>query len=75
MLDELGCRYADPQGNFVFFRSGIPIEEFRPAMREAGVMVGRPFPPYDHWCRISIGTPQEMAVAHAALRQVKAKLS
>ncbi len=75
VLDELGCRYADPQGNFVFFRSGIPIEEFRPAMREAGVMVGRPFPPYDHWCRISIGTPQEMAVAHAALRQVKAKLS
>lgn len=72
VLRELGCRYAEPQGNFVFFESGIPIAEFRAAMARAGVLVGRPFPPYDRWCRLSIGTPAEMAVAHDALRTVLA---
>lgn len=72
VLEELGCRYAEPHGNFVFFESGVPIAEFRSSMSKAGVLVGRPFPPYDRWCRISIGTPEEMAVAHAALREVLA---
>ncbi len=75
VLDELGCAYAEPQGNFVFLRSSVPIAEFRPAMRAEGVLVGRAFPPYDDWCRISIGTPEEMTVAHAALREVKAKFA
>jgi histidinol-phosphate aminotransferase len=72
LLDELGCDYAEPQGNFVFFQSGRPIAEFRPAMQAQGVMVGRAFPPYLDWCRITIGTPEEMAVAHAALLKVLA---
>lgn len=70
VLEELGCDWAEPQGNFVFFRTGRPIAEFRVAMQAEGVMVGRPFPPYLDWCRISIGSPEEMAVAHAALRKV-----
>lgn len=70
VLKQLGCRCAVPQGNFVFFQSGRPITEFRSAMAAAGVIVGRPFPPYLDWCRITIGTPEEMAVAHAALRTV-----
>lgn len=70
LLRELGRAYAEPQGNFVFFHTGRPIEEFRTAMRAEGVIVGRPFPPYLEWCRISIGTPEEMGVAHAALRKV-----
>lgn len=70
VLRELGCAWAEPQGNFVFFRTGRPIGEFRVAMQAEGVIVGRPFPPYLDWCRISIGNPEEMAVAHAALRKV-----
>jgi|UniRef100_UPI00404B4B6D histidinol-phosphate aminotransferase len=70
VLKELGCDYAEPQGNFAFFHSGVPIAEFRPAMQAEGVIVGRPFPPYLDWCRITIGTPKEMTVAHAALRKV-----
>lgn len=70
VLRELGCDWAEPQGNFVFFRTGRPIGEFRAAMQAEGVIVGRPFPPYLDWCRISIGTPAEMAVAHAALYKV-----
>lgn len=75
VLDELGCRYAEPQGNFVFFQSSVSIQEFRPAMQAAGVLVGRAFPPYDDWCRISIGTPEEMAVAHQALPEVIASFT
>jgi histidinol-phosphate aminotransferase len=74
VLEDLGCPYAEPHGNFVFFQSGVPITEFRPAMQAAGARVGRHFPPYDDWCRISIGTPAEMAVAHTALREVIAQL-
>lgn len=70
VLQEKGRRYAEPQGSFVFFHTGQPIAEFQAKMRAAGVIVARPFPPLFDWCRISIGTPAEMAVAHAALRQV-----
>ncbi|MFM1851884.1 MAG: hypothetical protein RIS54_1568 [Verrucomicrobiota bacterium] len=70
VLNELGCDYAVPHGNFVFFHSGVPIADFRPRMLAEGVHVGRPFPPFLDWCRISIGTPEEMAAAHAALRVV-----
>ena len=69
VLQEKGRRYAEPQGSFVFFHTGRPIAEFQAKMRAAGVIVARPFPPLFDWCRISVGTPAEMAVAHAALRQ------
>lgn len=39
-------------------------------MRAEGVIVARAFPPLLDWCRISIGNPAEMAVAHAALQKV-----
>jgi histidinol-phosphate aminotransferase len=70
VLAELGCDYAEPQGNFVFCRTGVPIAKFRPAMHAEGVIVGRAFPPYLDWCRISMGTPEQMAVVHAALRKL-----
>lgn len=70
VLRERGCRYAEPQGSFVFFQTGQPIAEFQARMRARGVIVARPFPPLLDWCRISVGTPAEMAVAHAALRAV-----
>lgn len=65
-----GRRHAEPQGNYVFFDPGMPAADLRPAMQAAGVLVGRPFPPYLDWCRITIGTPDEMAVAHAAMRTI-----
>jgi len=60
-LGELGLRYADPQGNFVFFDTGVPLAQFSQYMqRERGILVGRRFPPYDTWCRITIGTEPEV---------------
>jgi histidinol-phosphate aminotransferase len=36
-------------------------------MMAKGFRVGRAFPPYNDWCRISIGTPDEMKACVAVL--------
>lgn len=60
-LDELGIEYAYPQGSFVFMKTGVPIKEFQALMEAQQIMVGRPFPPMFDWCRVSIGTEDEMS--------------
>jgi histidinol-phosphate aminotransferase len=67
-LARLGLRYAEPQGNFVFFDCGMPLATFSRRMQERHVLVGRRFPPYDSWCRITIGTEPEVAAFLGALR-------
>ena len=39
-------------------------------MLEKGIMVGRPFPPFDDWCRISTGTPHEVIMFNDALKKI-----
>ena len=68
LFDEVGYAYTPASGNFVFFHTGVPILEFQQALRERGVLVARPFPPYLDWCRVSVGTPDEMAAFADALR-------
>ena len=29
-------------------------------MEKHGVLVGRPFPPFTNWCRLSMAKPEEM---------------
>jgi histidinol-phosphate aminotransferase len=70
-LTRLGLRYAEPQGNFVFFDTGMPLARFTELMRQRNILVGRLFPPYDTWCRITIGTEPEVTVFLDALRAVK----
>lgn len=70
LLKELGRKYAEPQGNFVFVHVGMPTKTFREKMDAEGVMVARDFPAGDEWSRISIGLPEEMALCHAALKKV-----
>lgn len=69
-LQRLGLEYADPQGNFVFFDTGMPLVRFTHVMREQNILVGRLFPPYDTWCRITIGTEPEVVAFLEALRTV-----
>ena len=46
-LRELKLRHVENgRGNFVFFDTGGPLADFSAAMRRAGYLVGRPFPPY-----------------------------
>jgi histidinol-phosphate aminotransferase len=68
-LTRLNLRYAEPQGNFVFFDTGMPLSTFSQRMKERNVLVGRRFPPFDSWCRITIGTEPEVATFIAALRE------
>ena len=58
-LQRLGHPYAHPQTNFVFFDTGAPLAQFDQFMQGRNILVGRLFPPYDNWCRITIGTEPE----------------
>jgi len=70
LFDELGLRHTESQGNFVYFDAGRPHAEVFAALKEAGVFIGRSFPPYDTWVRITVGRPEENAPAQAALRRL-----
>jgi histidinol-phosphate aminotransferase len=60
MFEELGVRYIKSPTNFTFFETGIPVEELNAELLEHGIMVGRPFPPFTNWSRISMAKPEEM---------------
>jgi histidinol-phosphate aminotransferase len=60
-LTRLKLRYAEPQGNFVFFDTGMPLQRFAALMSQRGILVGRHFAPYDDWCRITVGTEDEVS--------------
>ena len=59
-LDTKGIQYLDSQTNFMFIKTDIEISDFQPAMENHGVLVGRPFPPFTNWCRLSMAKPEEM---------------
>lgn len=59
-LDRLGLNRADAQGNFVFFDTGGPLQQFQDRMLAEGIKVGRRFDGYDTWARVTIGRHQEV---------------
>ncbi len=69
-LDDLNLPYQKSHTNFVFFKTGRPIAEMIPAMEKQHVLIGRPFPPFNDWARISTGTMEEMKLFDTALRKV-----
>lgn len=69
-LDELGLEYVKSNTNFVFFKSGRHINELHKSFMERGVQIGRPFPPFYDWCRISTGTTEEVAFFCEQLKAV-----
>ncbi|MFL2625126.1 MAG: aminotransferase class I/II-fold pyridoxal phosphate-dependent enzyme [Flavobacteriales bacterium] len=60
LLDYLDLKYIKSSTNFVFFESKKHIDDLSKEMLDKGVRVGRPFPPFYDWCRISTGTSQEV---------------
>lgn len=73
---DLGITGADSQANFLFMKINRPAAGFREACRAAGVLVGRNFPPFEsEYCRISIGTMDEMQRAAAVFKTVLAAAS
>ena len=60
LLDYLDLKYVKSSTNFVFFESKKHIDKLSAEMLEKGVRIGRPFPPFYDWCRISTGTSEEV---------------
>ena len=70
-LDELGCKSAASEGNFIFVDIHRPASEFSEACAKHGVSVGRPFPPFEKThARISMGTMDEMKRAVTVFKTV-----
>ncbi len=70
-LEDLGCKSTESNANFIFTEIGRPAREFRDACAKTGVMVGRDFPPFESsYCRISMGTMDEMKKAVDTFREV-----
>ena len=71
-LDDLGLEYIPTQTNFIMHRINGDLQTYIGRMREAGVRVGRPFPPMTDWNRVSFGLPEEMDRWAEALRGLRA---
>lgn len=70
LLDDLGLPYVRSHTNFVFFESGKEINAFNAAMLNEQVQVGRAFPPYANWCRVSMGKMEDMERFGKALKKL-----
>jgi histidinol-phosphate aminotransferase len=66
-LDHLELNYIKSNTNFIFFKSGKNISDLGRQMLAKGVNIGRPFPPFYDWCRISTGTHEEMELFSKSL--------
>jgi histidinol-phosphate aminotransferase len=63
----------NPQGNFIYMDTGMPHDKFAEKMKAQGIkVVGRTWPGYDSWSRISVGTPEETDACVKALKAVLA---
>ncbi|MBT8183824.1 MAG: histidinol-phosphate aminotransferase family protein [Eudoraea sp.] len=69
-LDEIGLDYVESHTNFVFFKTGRPVQEVIEAMSREQVLIGRPFPPLSAWARVSTGTNEHMQQFSTALKRV-----
>lgn len=72
-FDELGIKYLPSQTNFVFMELKGPLKEFAERMKAEHILVGRPFPPATQWCRISLGTVEDMRYFVRKLNEFRAK--
>ena len=54
-------RYIKANSNFTFFETGIEFTEVKQRFLKHGIDVGRPFPPFLDWCRVSTSKPEDMA--------------
>lgn len=72
-LDTLGLEYLPTHTNFIMHRINGDLGAYIRRMREAGVRVGRPFPPMLEWNRLSFGLPDEMDRWADTLRDFRRK--
>ncbi len=59
-LREAGINHVKSNGNFTFIETGHDIAEVQARFREENIAIGRPFPPFRNWARVSMAKPDEM---------------
>jgi histidinol-phosphate aminotransferase len=59
-LDGLGLEALPSHTNFLMHHIGVDVHGYIDRFAEAGIAVGRPFPPMLQYNRLSLGTPEEM---------------
>lgn len=69
-FESMGFAPGDPQTNFVFVDIRRDADAFRKACLEHGFAIGRLFPPFTTYTRVSIGTMDEMRAAVDVFRKV-----
>ena len=57
---EAGVRHINSNANFTFVETGHDIAEVQARFAEHNIRVGRPFPPFRNWMRLSMAKPDEM---------------
>jgi histidinol-phosphate aminotransferase len=73
VLDELGLEYLPSHTNFVMHRISGDLRQYIDRMADAGIRVGRPFPPMLEYNRCSFGLPAEMGRFAETLRDFRRK--
>ena len=58
-FDEIELEYVKSYTNFAFFKQ-VSTSIFQQTLLDRGILVGRPFPPYYDWCRISTGKIEDV---------------
>lgn len=72
-LDDLGLEYLPTHTNFLMHRIGGELRTYIDRMGEAGIRVGRPFPPMLEYNRLSFGLPEEMERFAETLRGFRSR--
>lgn len=71
-LDGQKLPHTDSKASFIFFDAGRPQPQVAAGMLARGVLIARPFAPYNTWCRITIGLPAQNLEAQRALKAILA---
>lgn len=69
-MDKHGYKYTPSQSTKFMVDTKMPVREFITKMADHKIYVGRPWPAWPTWNRVSIGTPEEMEKFKAAFLKV-----
>jgi histidinol-phosphate aminotransferase len=70
-LDELGFAALPSHTNFLMHEIGMDVADYQRLFLDAGIAVGRAFPPMLQYNRLSFGTPEEMGRWAQTLRDLR----
>jgi histidinol-phosphate aminotransferase len=74
MFESMGYSSGPSETNFILVDLRRDAQAFRESCRQAGVVVGRAFPPLSNYVRISVGTMAEMQRAAGVFRRILGKI-